>query len=47
MEKTDWIDLWGFVDPPLPPEGYTTEVKYCEPMGFVHAYRFVKKEKND
>jgi hypothetical protein len=39
----DWIYLDGFVDPPEPPNGYKIEVKYCEPMGFVYAYRFVRK----
>lgn len=38
-----WQPLFGYVDPPSPPEGYRIEVKRDYFLGFVIAYRFVKE----
>lgn len=39
-----WFPLWGFQDPPPPPEGYDLELDYGNFLGFAIAYRFVVNE---
>lgn len=42
----EWISLTGYIDPPLAPEGYTTEVKRDSFLGIMTHYRFIPL-KND
>lgn len=36
-----WKPIWGFVDPPAAPDGYTIEVEYDGFLGLVISYRHV------
>lgn len=40
-DNEGWISLDGFVDPPEPPNGITTEIRRDAFLGIVEAYRFV------
>jgi hypothetical protein len=37
----EWKPLWGFVDPPPAPPGYSIEVERDCFLGFVISYRYV------